>query len=855
MGIFRQFPYSNFHEMNMDEIIKIIKNMLEEWARYYSEWDDWKDQVQHEWDQMVIYINNYFDNLDVQEEINTKISAMVNSGEFGEIVEPFIPDSVADWLADHITQPVGVVIDTSLTVSGACADAKATGDAIKVVRNYIKHTDVEFTSASNEYINTGVPIGSTVSLTPVGGPSNDWRYAIIDCLPGDIFEFSLQGGSASRAWAFIDSNNVLLSVANYSADPIIGEITAPANTSKAIFNDKSNGYASKSGLNDRVITLENDVTSLKNGGVNDGSITIEKTDFVQRVIELDKNIFNFRTMITPGHMFYRYNDSGTYRIHLVENAYTTMYGAICIPLYEFEDITISTDNNTASCYYYAFTNDNDEIITENDATFTINTSGTTLSVPSGATKFYFNWSAYELQKNSVKIMVSIGDTALPYANYGIYLTFDGTRFEPFNNANMTPWLNIPEKYELVIGDTFELFYKGIISAVNTDDLYVEIICAKGKAFKRKYVYTPIIGDTGTYIMTINLYDNSHQLLDSQIVNIVVKAKTTSPLTEKVVLYVSDSLAVSGDVPHEFKRRLTGTGGTPAADGLTNITFIGTCEVDGAKFEGYGGYNFNAYNTEHALSSFMWITCENNGKTIADQHSIYLASNGTQWSLETIESDRIKIICTDISGALPGSTGTLTWVSGGTDHNNIVYTSAEQAPGNPFWNSVSESVDFASYVTAQGETSLDYVYVLLGWNSVYENSDTYKTQVETFITNVLTDFPSCKIILLGLEVPAYDGLANNYGSSNVNDEYYNQLSHVWKCNNIYKEIADENPTNVSFVNIAGQFDTKYNMPTGTTQVNTRNTETVTYQINGVHPAQSGYFQIADACYRDFVHKLS
>ena len=144
MGIFRQFPYSNFHEMNLDEIIKVIKNMLEEWARYYSEWDDWKEQVQHEWDEMVIYINNYFDNLDVQEEINNKIVAMVNSGEFGTIVQPYIPPEVASWLAAHITQPVGVVIDTSLTVSGACADAKVTGDYIFDILNDLDYSYIGF---------------------------------------------------------------------------------------------------------------------------------------------------------------------------------------------------------------------------------------------------------------------------------------------------------------------------------------------------------------------------------------------------------------------------------------------------------------------------------------------------------------------------------------------------------------------------------------------------------------------------------------------------------------------------------------------------------------------------------------
>ena len=168
MGVFRQFPYSNFHEMNMDEIIKIVKNMLEEWAQYYAEWDAWMNQMNDDWSNyqevmneawqnMQDFINNYFDNLDVQTEINNKINSMVRTGEFADIVAPYIPPRVTEWLEANITEPTGVVIDTSLTVSGACADAKATGDAINDLKSDIEEISTETYNLANldEYLRVG----------------------------------------------------------------------------------------------------------------------------------------------------------------------------------------------------------------------------------------------------------------------------------------------------------------------------------------------------------------------------------------------------------------------------------------------------------------------------------------------------------------------------------------------------------------------------------------------------------------------------------------------------------------------------------------------------------------------------
>ena len=175
MGIYRNFPYSNFHEMNMDGIIKIIKDMLEDWATYHAEWDSWMDEIEDDWSNyqevmneawqnMQDFINNYFDNLDVQEEINNKIVSMIQTGEFGMLVNEYIPPAVSAWLALHITQPTGVVIDTSLTVAGACADAKATGDMIRKIYSSKIVEPVDLVYGSDDFtIDNGSMVANTLT--------------------------------------------------------------------------------------------------------------------------------------------------------------------------------------------------------------------------------------------------------------------------------------------------------------------------------------------------------------------------------------------------------------------------------------------------------------------------------------------------------------------------------------------------------------------------------------------------------------------------------------------------------------------------------------------------------------------
>ena len=52
-----------------------------------------------------------------------------------------VADAVSDWADEHITVTTGVVIDTSLSVAGAAADAKKTGDEITDLKSAIAHAE------------------------------------------------------------------------------------------------------------------------------------------------------------------------------------------------------------------------------------------------------------------------------------------------------------------------------------------------------------------------------------------------------------------------------------------------------------------------------------------------------------------------------------------------------------------------------------------------------------------------------------------------------------------------------------------------------------------------------------------
>ena len=102
----------------------------------------------------------------------------------------------------------------------------------ELTRFYGTQTDI-----SSQLSSGRIPTTDPIVLTPE--TSTDYLYAIIDCSENDIFRLVGTGATGYRMWAFIDSENRILSEAEAMSDQTTSKdvtIIAPANSNKLVVN-------------------------------------------------------------------------------------------------------------------------------------------------------------------------------------------------------------------------------------------------------------------------------------------------------------------------------------------------------------------------------------------------------------------------------------------------------------------------------------------------------------------------------------------------------------------------------------------------------------------------------------------
>ena len=347
----------------------------------------------------------------------------------------------------------------------------------------------------------------------------------------------------------------------------------------------------------------------------------------------------------------------------------------------------------------------------------------------------------------------------------------------FNQEKINVFL--PDKYYLAVNDNFQLFYRGVVQAVNPYNYYIKVNTKYGSIFPRYYERKPTIDQIGEHKLTLEIRDKNNNLLGSDTTTLVVNnAKKANE--NKNILCVGDSLTSSGLWVKEGYRRFTQTGGQPAGDGLNYINCVGTKKtvVNGTTigYEGRGGWTWGTYLSEQS----------------------------------------------------------------------------------PFYDVETKQIDFKKYAKVNYFDNIDYFYILLTRNG---HSSSFKTdfkfneghflQAGKMIDRIHIDFPNAKVRCLGIQMPSQNGgMGTNYGTSSPYSDTYGMLVTAMNYNKTLEEFCKQSKYKdfVNYIDVAGQFDTDYNMPASQKPVNNRNEQTEIIGTNGVHPTTNGCLQIGDVFYR-------
>lgn len=434
------------------------------------------------------------------------------------------------------------------------------------------------------------------------------------------------------------------------------------------------------------------------------------------------------------------------------------------------------------------------------------------------------------------------------------------------NEIFRPTLNIGSTLYAIVGDTMQIFKDSIVDSFGNNYI-CKFECVKGRQYPRYWEYTPTASDIGETTLKISLVNASGNVIDEKTVSLITKQASN---TKKNVLNIGDSTMANGEIPIELSRRLKGTNGvasTPSPLSLSNINVVGRLKNtdNSVGWEGTGGWTYSTYissgskavrfvvNNASAITvgDLIRIDATNTYGYYQFQVAEVNVSNGTGniravFHTTAYTEDFASKVST--SGAIKNTSGSIVGQ----------YTSCSVESYQPFWNSETNSFDITSYVRTYCGGSVDFVFILLGINSLYKMSPWSDTsnimsQCKTLLRNIHTQLPSAKVLLSTNHLVSQNGgLGANYDCRTSFGQFdVSTINHLlFEMNKKYYTLENDSEFSgyVKVVNTHAQFDAENAFPSMEKNVNTRATKKESVGTNGVHPTNSGYWQIADAEFR-------
>ena len=450
-------------------------------------------------------------------------------------------------------------------------------------------------------------------------------------------------------------------------------------------------------------------------------------------------------------------------------------------------------------------------------------------------------------------------------------------------GSVFPDTYMPQIVYGVIGDTLQVFRRSVVVSVSPYKQYLDFVCGQGRVFERYFEVTPekVNGSVPTNLtISHRLIADDFSKSEEMVSNLVVSDRpSVSPESNINVLCIGASTTSSGQWPSELKRRLTGARdeGVPAADGLSNITFVGRKSLSQSanrpapvKVEATGGWAWKSFYTPKDAFRFQV-----SGVTSVDIGTAYTYPNA---SGETVSVTVAEVNITDgageilftynpnykVKGAPADASGVLTRQSGSGGDAVINYSSFSEETYCPFYDEETEQPDFAHYADLYCDGRIDVLIAYMGNANEGIRGDSSDEYIESKVNDMKVvldalhaDFPDCKVIVGTAACPnPWYGYEYDYGASSAAKTWTERCG-LYKYSKAVEEFlrGDGYRDWCVFACTNTEVDSEYCYPTAEKAVNTRMTGTMeVIGTNGQHPKLEGYQMIADSFYRCFVNTV-
>ena len=230
MSFLNKYPYTDFHELNLDWFLEEFKKVT-----------DKVTTLDATVAAFTAFVTNYFDNLDVQQEINNKLDEMVADGTLSALIQPLfddykaqVDDEIADQNAEIIAQGGRITVlegrvDNITTIDPGSITTTADAELVDIrvqangitaasagdaVRNQITavNTNIDKTNENivTEIVYDVVKQSGAISSVDGSVVAGSDKYAELDCRNFTKLNYKSHAYGSNYGIAFFDSLGVFI---------------------------------------------------------------------------------------------------------------------------------------------------------------------------------------------------------------------------------------------------------------------------------------------------------------------------------------------------------------------------------------------------------------------------------------------------------------------------------------------------------------------------------------------------------------------------------------------------------------------------------------------------------------------